>query len=164
MIKIYTDGACSGNPGAGGYGIVVFNNDDHIVLYESLNCDNTTNNKEELKAVIRAFEIVENRYKEEKCIIYSDSAYVVNICNDWIYRWCKNNWCNSKNKPILNLPYIQTLYKYCSKKNLDCQVVKINGHANILGNELADALATGNTTKCKKLLASFSEVENFDKL
>ena len=111
MIKTFwTDGACKGNPGPGGYGIIEIK--DNQILYEySEYCDNTTNNREELKAILHVFELAaadpDNQY-----IIYSDSSYAVNIINDWIFTWAKNNWTNSKENQVENLDLILNLYKY----------------------------------------------------
>lgn len=163
MIRdFWTDGACKGNPGPGRYGIIAIK--DNQILYEySEYCDNTTNNREELKAILHVFELAaadpNNQY-----IIYSDSAYAVNIINDWIFKWAKNNWINSKGKTIENLDLIQTLYKYVTINFFNCQVRKIVGHAGIIGNELADALATGNKEKYQKIVKENHILENFEKL
>ena len=117
----YTDGACKGNPGPGGYGIVSIK--DNKILYEySEYCDNTTNNREELKAILHVFELAaadpDNQY-----IIYSDSSYAVNIINDWIFTWVKNNWMNSKGNQVENLDLILNLYKYVTINFFNCQVL-----------------------------------------
>lgn len=151
----YTDGACKGNPGPGGYGVVEMK--DNKILYEySEYCDNTTNNREELKAILHVFELAaadpDNQY-----IIYSDSSYAVNIINDWIFTWVKNNWINSKGNQIENLDLILNLYKYVTINFFNCQVKKCKAHCNNIGNELADALATNNQKKYDKL-----KKEHFD--
>lgn len=163
MNKVfYVDGACKGNPGPGGYGVVELT--DTFVNYQySERCAQTTNNKEELKAILHVFELAaadpNNQY-----IIYSDSSYAVNIINNWIFTWVKNNWINSKGKTIENLDLIQTLYKYVTINFFNCQVRKITGHTGIIGNELADALATGNKEKYQKIVKENHILENFKKL
>ena len=93
MRYLYTDGACKGNPGPGGFGVVDFQ-DNIIYCQYKENCEQTTNNREELKAILHAFEMAED-YPDVTFIIYSDSAYCVNMLNDWIWTWAKNDWKNS---------------------------------------------------------------------
>lgn len=141
---IYTDGACSGNPGPGGYGVVAIE-DEQIIAVNSQGCENTTNNREELKAIIQAFELASIFQKE--VTIYSDSAYAVNMINDWIWNWAKNDWKNSKKKEVENIDLVKIIYNYITKENYNCQVIKVKGHTGEVGNELADALATLNHKK-----------------
>ena len=151
----YTDGACKGNPGPGGYGVVEMK--DNKILYEySEYCDNTTNNREELKAILHVFELAAAD-KSNTYIIYSDSSYAVNIINDWIFTWVKNNWINSKGNQVENLDLILNLYKYVTINFFNCQVKKCTAHVGEVGNELADALATNNQSKYNKL-----KKEHFD--
>jgi len=161
-VTIYTDGACSGNPGPGGFGVVVFENNDRIPnLTHYEHSENTTNNREELKAILKAFEYAEKIYPDVSTIlIYSDSAYCVNICNDWIFTWAKNNWINSKKKTIENKDLVEQLYKYISKDFFNCQVIKVKGHANSEQNELADALASNNRNKYNKIINTILKEEN----
>ena len=158
--EIYTDGSCLGNPGPGGYGLVITYRDSEgrrIQLIERSRSSDTTNNREELKAIISAFEYMEELLQpEDTFTIYSDSAYCVNMCNDWIRTWASKGWKRSKNQPIENLDLVQTIYNYLNKFSFQCQVQKVKGHANDAGNELADALATDNLTRAQVLL-----VENF---
>lgn len=151
MIKIYTDGSCIKNPdGPGGFGVIAINNNDIVYLY-STRTNNTTNNREELKAIINAFEYAQqDKNLEETFIIYSDSAYCVNMINDWIYKWQRNGWRRAKNQPIENLDLVQIIYKYITKDWFNCEVQKTSGHVGITENELADALATGDFNKFMK--------------
>lgn len=176
MNKIfYTDGACKGNPGPGGFGVVELEEiqarkrdqwDNWTTSYYvtalsykySEYCDNTTNNREELKAILHVFKLAAADTKH-KYIIYSDSAYAVNIINSWIYNWAKNNWKNSKNKEIENIDLVKELYNYLTIDFFNCQVNKVAGHANIYGNELADALATNNMVKFDKLLKKYDIID-----
>lgn len=168
MISIYTDGACSYNPGPGGYGVVVIapqksdrlNSDGNKVIYEEPavidyamhTVSDTTNNQMELAAMLKAFEIA-TELKEE-CNIYCDSAYVVNIVNNWIYGWERNGWTRSKGQPIENLPLIKELYNYLITDffKSKVKVIKVKGHSGHVGNELADALATNDMKKFTKLV------------
>lgn len=124
--KIYIDGSSRGNPGPGGFGLVILSEDERRIEYKySKHCDNTTNNREELKALIQALEMIDEQNKslyyniEEPIdyIIYSDSSYVVNIWNDWLIKWANNNFLKSDNFPPENLDLIKTLFKYYTKKN-----------------------------------------------
>lgn len=163
MNKIfYTDGACSGNPGPGGFGVVglsicesqtMFEYIERItVFYEySESSEKTTNNREELKAILHVLKMAADD-KENAYVIYSDSAYAVNICTNWIFSWQRNGWVRSKNQPIENLDLIKEIYKYLTTKNLKCQILKCKGHDNVLGNEYADALATNNEQKRNNLI------------
>ena len=89
MIHIYTDGSSRGNPGLGGFGVVVYQCDDAketaIIHCYQEQFKHVTNNQMELRAIIHALELIKERYPEEEVIIHSDSAYCVNICNDWIW-------------------------------------------------------------------------------
>lgn len=153
MIEFYCDGSCKGNPGTGAYGIISLK-DNKIKYSYSEKSSKTTNNREELKAILHIFEI-SAMFEGEPIIIYSDSAYCVNIINDWIYKWANNNWKNSKRKTIENLDLVQELYKYINIDFFPCQVVKTNGHCGVVGNELADALATQNFERYNSLIEKY---------
>ena len=151
MIYIYTDGSSKGNPGPGGFGVVVLENDTIKYSYREQD-ENTTNNREELKAILHAFNLAQTVFKEEDCIICTDSSYCCNICNNWIFSWAKNNWKNSKKKTVENLDLVQQLYNYLTIDFFNCQVIKVGGHQGDIGNELADALATLNNKKYEKII------------
>lgn len=127
---------------------------------------NTTNNRMELTALLQALELTQTKYKKEKCIIKSDSAYCVNMFNDWIYNWNKNNWTRPKNQSIENLDLVKQIWEYCKLEWPNFVVEKIPGHSGLLGNEIADALATANKTKLHKIFKEndsfYGKVENFD--
>lgn len=151
MQKIfYTDGSCKKNPGPGGFGVINLENNQIEYMYFEY-CENTTNNREELKAILHVFQLAD-KDRSTDYIIMSDSAYCVNTLNDWIFKWSNNDWKRSSNQPIENLDLIQSLYKYLIKDFWNCQVVKTKGHVGIVENELADALATQNESKFKKIL------------
>ncbi len=153
MIEIYTDGSTKANGSLnnrGGWGLAIMQNGILLETYNESSF-NTTNNREEIKAVLKAFELAQTKYKNEECIIYSDSLYVVNICNDWIYKWARNNWINSKKQIIENLDLVKDLYKYINIDFFNCQVVYCKSHCGILGNELADALARSDIIKIEKI-------------
>ena len=151
MNKIfYTDGACSGNPGPGGYAVVSLEENELVYSYVE-DFPNTTNNRMEMKALIEALKWArsENLFAVP---IYSDSAYVVNLYNDWMFKWARAGWTRSKGARVENLDLVKELYDLsflCS-----CEVLKIKGHDGVFDNELCDALASKNTQKLEKLLKS----------
>lgn len=150
MIYIYTDGSCSKNPGPGGFSVIAILNDNTICYAHSESCSNTTNNREELKAIISAIEYT-NSLPDQNFIIYTDSSYAEQSINNWMYKWYNNNWQNSKKQTVENLDLIQTLYKYCTINSPNFQIKKIKGHNGNVGNELADAAATKNEAKIRKI-------------
>lgn len=151
MLKIYTDGSAAPNPGPGGYGVVIMNQNE-IWDYSNHQEYRTTNNRMELSAILRAVEIAQ-RFPEEHFIIYSDSAYCVNAINTWMYKWQKNDWKKKDGTLVENLDLIKCLYKYFSSNLFFCQIEKVQGHAGQVGNELADALATNNKEKFNKIVS-----------
>lgn len=140
MIKIYTDGACSknGREGAhGGFGVVVVEDDNIIDAHQEFS-DETTNNREEMKAILWAL----NKYGSlgfEVPVVYSDSAYSVNTFNNWMFGWQRNGWVKSDRKTPENLDLVKEYYN--SLKKIDLRHIK--GHAGYEYNEIADKLATG---------------------
>ena len=97
MIKIYTDGSCLNNPGNGGWAAII--NDDGNIVKISGSEKNTTNNKMELMAPIKALQKID---KDEQIEIYTDSKYVKLGITEWIHKWIKNNWQTSKKEPVKN--------------------------------------------------------------
>ena len=133
-IIIYTDGACSGNPGAGGWGVVVINNTD-IEKFNGYEKD-TTNNRMELMAAIQG---IAKQKVGSKIILYTDSKYVMNGVNTWIHSWKKNNWKTSGKKDVKNVDLWISLDKLNNFHDVDWRWVK--GHSGNEGNEQADMLA-----------------------
>jgi ribonuclease HI len=149
---IFTDGSSRGNPGPGGWGMIVTNEEESEILFIESDSDNpTTNNRMELKAMICAFGYAES-HPSDYFIIYSDSAYVVNSCNSWIRGWAANGWKNSKKQTVENLELMQALHGYLVRPFFNAEVRKCDGHAGDTGNELADALATHNNKKFNELV------------
>lgn len=143
MIKvtIYTDGACSGNPGPGGWGAVLMCN-GNIKEISGYN-KNTTNNIMEITAVIEALKLLKYECEVE---IYSDSAYVVNAFNQkWIENWKKNNWKNSNKEEVKNKELWEELDKLVSEHKV--KFIKVKGHADNKWNNRCDELATGEIKK-----------------
>ena len=134
-IEIYTDGACSGNPGPGGWaGILIYNGIEKVVSGAE---KDTTNNRMELTAVIQSLK----KLKEQcEVVLYTDSAYVCNaITEGWLQNWIVNNWKNSQKKQVLNkelwLELIDLLELHSVK------FVKVKGHADNLYNNKCDEIA-----------------------
>lgn len=134
-ITIYTDGACSGNPGIGGWGAILLYQERRKEIYGGDKY--TTNNKMELTAVIEALSTL----KRENCDIeiYTDSQYVKKGITEWLFNWKKNNWKNSKKQEVLNRDLWEKLDILTSKHNIEWFWVK--GHNNNELNERADELA-----------------------
>ena len=133
-IIIYTDGACSGNPGKGGWGAVLISNNNEEYL--SGNCIMTTNNKMELTAAIQALQSIKAKSDIE---IHTDSQYVKNGINLWINNWKKNGWKNAAKKPVANKDLWIALDTCVTSHNVLWFWVK--GHSGNHYNEIADKLA-----------------------
>ncbi len=134
-IKIYTDGACSGNPGKGGWGVLIQENDNEKKLSGSEL--STTNNRMELTAVIKALE----HYDEAREIeVFTDSKYVMQGITEWIKNWKNNHWKTSQKKDVKNKDLWVLLDTVSAKHDIKWSWVK--GHAGDYGNEIADKLAT----------------------
>ncbi len=140
-ITIYTDGACSGNPGPGGWGSILMFGDYRKEISGFQN--DTTNNIMELTAVIEALKLV-----KEPCTIdvYSDSAYVVNaFLQGWITNWIKKNWKTADGSPVKNKELWQELYNFT--KVHDITFHKVKGHADNEFNNRCDELARNAIVK-----------------
>lgn len=133
-ITIYTDGACKGNPGPGGWGAVLFSGKHEKEIYGS--DPETTNNRMELMAVIGSFKSLKQPCK---VTVYTDSIYVKKGITEWIHGWKKNNWRNAQKKPVKNADLWQILEPLLEGHTIAWKWVK--GHAGDAGNERADALA-----------------------
>lgn len=148
MIEIYTDGACTGNPGEGAWGFIVIK--DGVVIQKSKKAYKlTTNNRMEMLAVFFALKyIFDSNLLEEEIIIYSDSNLVVSAFNqNWLQSWKKNNWRKSDKKAVVNKDiweYIGPLYEKIRPK-----FVWVKGHNGNKYNEEVDKLATGEVEQAR---------------
>ena len=133
-IDIYTDGACRGNPGPGGWGALLIYKDADKAIYGGE--IDTTNNRMEMTAIIEALKIVK---MDCNITLYTDSKYVMDGITKWLSNWKKKGWLTSNKKPVKNKDLWQILEESISKHNIEWQWVK--GHAGIPGNEKADELA-----------------------
>ena len=134
-VTIYTDGACSGNPGPGGWGaILMYNNYKKEISGRN---KSTTNNIMEITAVIEALKILKNPCN---VTVYSDSAYVVNcFTQGWIFNWIKKGWKTSGNEPVKNKELWQELYNLTKIHTV--KFIKVKGHSDNEFNNRCDELA-----------------------
>lgn len=153
-MVIYVDGSCNGNGKAvnsGGFGVVVLDNNENIIHTYSERCENTTNNREELKAIIYAMEHYGKQSLldwNEIIVVYSDSNYCVQTLNEWMFNWERNGWIKSDKKIPENLDLIKKYFDLY-QKGYRIDLRKIKGHAGHKFNEMADGLATGKVQPTK---------------
>ena len=141
QVTIYTDGACSQNPGPGGWAAILLYRGVEKVITGGEN--ETTNNRMELLAVINGLTAL-----KEGCIVklYSDSAYVVNaVQNDWLFAWFHNGWRTADKKPVKNRELWEILLAQLSRHRVE--FVKVKGHADNEYNNRCDALARAEVEK-----------------
>ena len=146
---MYTDGACKGNPGIGGWGVYVLRKNDETDL-NGLDL-NTTNNKMELTAVIEGLKTLQNK---SEVTIVTDSQYVKNGINQWIHKWKKNGWKTASKKPVKNKDLWKQL-DYLVGEHM-CNWEWVRGHSGDPGNERADLLAN------KGILEHLKKRTNFE--
>ena len=134
-IKVYTDGACRGNPGPGGWGVYIRLNDEEKDLYGGN--PETTNNQMEMQAALEALKYLKD--KNEVIELYTDSNYLRQGITEWIHKWKLNNWRTAAKKPVANRDLWIEISDLNEKMNVEWNWVK--GHAGDPGNERADQLA-----------------------
>lgn len=140
-VIIYTDGACSGNPGPGGWGSILMYKENKKEI--SGGKKDTTNNVMELTAVIEALKLLKFKCKVS---VYSDSAYVVNAFNQkWIYGWMKNGWRNASKEPVKNKELWEELYNLT--KTHEVTFIKVKGHSDNEYNNRCDEMAREAITR-----------------
>lgn len=152
-IRIFTDGACSDNPGPGGWA-AVFNTANRCKTIQGHELS-TTNNRMELMAVVKSLEKIlkkrDNAGVEYE--LYSDSAYVVNAINNrWIEKWQQNNWQTTKKEDVKNKDLwsqFLILHEAIRSTGISLRIIKIKGHAGNTFNEMVDQLAKEETNKAK---------------
>ena len=146
-IEVYTDGACSGNPGNGGYAFVILKGGKEILKLSGTQ-ENTTNNYMELKAVVRAIEHVISELgsiptkNKMEVFIHSDSAYCINpVEKGWIKFWESNGWISRTGEPIKNLELWIKLNYLLRHRKFKFKFVKVKGHSGDKYNEMVDKAA-----------------------
>jgi len=144
-VEIFTDGACSGNPGVGGYGVILRSNgkEKEISGCQPL----TTNNRMELTAVIKALEALKRPCKVK---VVTDSNYVVQGMASWIFQWLKNNWKNAQKKEVINRDLWERLFHLSRIHEIEWEWTK--GHSGYAENERCDKLARFEIKKCRRVM------------
>lgn len=138
-LIIFADGACSGNPGPGGWGSIIYFPEARIKELGGARA-HTTNNQMELAAIIHALEEISGR--SESVIIYTDSVYVIKGITQWIWGWMKRGWKNAAGEPVQNQDFWKRLFELVAarpKNNIQWKFVK--GHSGVAGNERCDVIA-----------------------
>jgi ribonuclease HI len=138
-IEVYTDGACTNNPGPGGWGVVIIYQDRIREVIEEYSgyVPNTTNQRMELTAAIEALKRLKTGSKVN---LYSDSAYLVNaFLQDWFSGWLKRGWKNAKNQPVSNRDLWEELLAFAEKHEINW--IKVKGHSDNHWNNRCDQLA-----------------------
>ena len=142
---VYADGACSGNPGPGGYAFIIMNSNKDILLKVSGSRSKATNNQMELTAIVRALVHIrsfENHNRKQTVTIHSDSAYCVNAIEEgWIYTWKKNGWKTKAGREVKNIDLWLELYRFMTSTKMEIQAIKVKGHSGDKYNELVDKAA-----------------------
>ena len=134
-IKVYTDGACKGNPVPGGWGVYIIHGSDEIELFDGN--PNTTNNQMEMQAAIEALKYLKE--ENQPIDLYTDSNYLRQGITEWIFNWKKNNWRTASKKPVANKDLWIEISELSSVMAVNWHWVK--GHDGDPGNERADYLA-----------------------
>lgn len=148
-IEIYTDGSSLGNPGPGGWGVVVVEKEK--IIEELGGCDkDTTNNRMELEAAIEAIKYINKKHKESTVTIHADSTYVLNGVTNWIFGWEKNGWRTANKKPVMNQELWKELIAEVRKSKASITWQKVKGHSGHIYNDKADEIATNYAAKQKR--------------
>ena len=133
-IEIYTDGACRGNPGPGGWGVLLIAGEDRRTMHGGES--ETTNNRMELTAAIEALNVLKGA---SQVVLHTDSKYVMDGIREWMPNWKKRGWKTAAKKPVKNQDLWQALDEASQRHQIDWRWVK--GHSGNPGNEAADELA-----------------------
>lgn len=134
----YTDGSAHPNPGPGGFGVVIVDENDNLISTYFQSKTYTTNNEMEMMAIIWACGYAKS--KNENIKIYSDSSYAINTFSNWMYGWERNGWVKGDGKIPENLKIVKAFFEL--NKEMNIEFVKVRGHQGNKWNELADKLAT----------------------
>ena len=153
---IYTDGACSGNPGPGGWAFAAYTTDGQKLHEQNGGEIDTTNNRMELTAMIRAFEFMHAIGNHLHYIFYTDSAYIHNCFKDkWFIGWINKGWKNAKKQSVANKDlweYLIRLYDDAQKDSFIFEIVKVEGHSTNEYNNYVDKMAVNACQRIKEIL------------
>lgn len=155
MLKIYTDGSAkaNGSPDSpGGFGVVVMDGNTVVDCYAHHEIG-TTNNAQEMKAILWAYANYGNENGFNLPIVYSDSAYAINSFTQWKNSWKARGWTRPGGKPVENLELVKA-YDALEQMGLQIDLIKVKGHNGVLGNELADDLAAGRIS-CEEVMKNY---------
>lgn len=133
-VEIYTDGSCLGNPGPGGYGVVLIYQDHYRELFQGY--QRTTNNRMELMAAVKGLDALQQGCR---VTLYTDSTYVKNGIQQWIHNWVKKGWKTASGQAVKNVDLWQALHRANQRHQVDWQWVK--GHSGNRHNERCDVIA-----------------------
>ncbi len=156
--SIYTDGACTGNPGPGGWGAVIYFDDGSVHEIGDAS-RKTTNNRMEMQAAIAALEFLESSGQSKPITLYTDSEYLINCVTKWVKGWKRKGWKKSDGKPVLNQDLLEIL------DNLNNQQIKwqhVRGHAGNIGNERCDTIARSFASGKVPLLKQMPDINISD--
>ena len=162
-IVVFTDGASRGNPGAGGWGALLIDNNLNKVWELGGREDNTTNNRMEMMAACEALLSIEKIKIEGSIEVHTDSAYLLNGITGWVFGWEKNGWKTKTGEPVLNQDLWKEISSVCvrlkQKHSIDWK--KVSGHSGLRGNERVDEIATmkADGEKIALFIGGLSEYE-----
>lgn len=152
-IFLYTDGACSGNPGPGGWAYAVVDKEENAIIEKNKGSESyTTNNKMELLAAIEGLSFIKEAEIGTEVMLHTDSNYVLQSMTEWAHSWKQNDWTRKNKKTIENLLLIQCLYRLCYEEGLSVTFKKVKAHLKSTHtdydpyNDYVDQLATGKIT------------------
>ena len=145
-LQIYSDGACSGNPGPGGYAAIILDGDNEIVLRGSSNP--TTNNRMELTAFIESIKYVKENHSNVDVEFFSDSKYLIDGVEKWMTNWKRRGWKAADKKPVKNLEMWQEIDELT--KHVRIKFVWVKGHDGNQYNEMADEIAVEESMKLSR--------------
>lgn len=137
---IYTDGSANPNPGPGGYGIVILDNNENLLYAISRSFKNTTNNEMEMKAILSAFILYGTKDLNNISTIYTDSEYARKTFTEWMFNWANKDWLTSKGKTPENIGIITDFY-WIWDAGYRINIERVQGHSDNKWNNLADSLA-----------------------
>ena len=140
-VIFFTDGACSGNPGPGGWGVLGFNSDTLKITELGGGQKNTTNNQMELEAAIRSLQFIQAHKITSDVFIYLDSKYVMEGITKWVYGWEKREWKKSDGNSVANTEYWQRLRELTKNLKNKINWRYVPGHSGVVGNDRVDAIA-----------------------
>lgn len=137
---VYTDGSAHPNPGPGGFGVVVLTDQEEEITRYAKHCDKTTNNREELRAILWTLLNCGRPSVKENVVVYSDSAYAINCLTIWRYTWERNGWVKGDGQVPENIDLIKAFHLLWND-GYRIELRKVHGHSGNKWNELADKLA-----------------------